>query len=192
LDINEFRAFTLYDEYAPLIFLNGQDSKAGRIFSIIHEYCHLLINADDDIITSQKAEIESCCNKVAANFLMPGDLVLNLWNSENDIKEEIKTLADKFKVSQLAMAKRLYDYKKITYEAYKKIYDTSVKNFNISKNKKGDHGGNYYFTKKSNLSTEFVKAVLTSTKEGKTLYTDAYRLLNISKPKTFAEFSKGY
>jgi hypothetical protein len=32
LDINEFRAFTMIDEYAPLIFINAKDSFTGRIF----------------------------------------------------------------------------------------------------------------------------------------------------------------
>mgnify|MGYP001207951610 FL=1 len=31
LDIEEFRAFVLYDDVAPLIFVNSRDSKAGKI-----------------------------------------------------------------------------------------------------------------------------------------------------------------
>src|SRR5690625_699393 len=37
LDLNEFRAFTLVDEYAPLIFINTLDSNNGKTFSLLHE-----------------------------------------------------------------------------------------------------------------------------------------------------------
>ncbi len=30
LDIEEFRGFMLYDEYAPLIFINANDSISGK------------------------------------------------------------------------------------------------------------------------------------------------------------------
>ena len=40
LNVNEFRGFLLYDDIAPLIFINSRDSKAGKIFTLIHEYIH--------------------------------------------------------------------------------------------------------------------------------------------------------
>ena len=43
LSVNEFRAFTLIDEYAPLIFINTADSKNGKLFSILHEFVHVLL-----------------------------------------------------------------------------------------------------------------------------------------------------
>ena len=41
LNVNEFRGFLLYDDIAPLIFINSRDSEAGKIFTLIHEYIHL-------------------------------------------------------------------------------------------------------------------------------------------------------
>ena len=190
LDINEFRAFILYDDYAPLIFLNGQDSKAGRIFSLLHEFCHLLMSKEDNIIVDPD-NTEDLCNQVAARFLMPKEVLFYLLESIDDIDSEIDILANKFKVSPLALARILYSLKVITLERYEQVYENSIKNYKLSKSNKGE-GGNHYATKRSNLSTEFTKAVLISAGEGKTLYSNAYKLLNVSNSKTFEELTKGY
>ena len=42
LDVNEFRGFLLYDDYATLIFINSKDSVKGKIFTLIHEYASKL------------------------------------------------------------------------------------------------------------------------------------------------------
>ena len=41
LELSEFRGFVLSDRKAPIIFINQQDSKTGRLFTMIHELVHL-------------------------------------------------------------------------------------------------------------------------------------------------------
>ena len=41
LDVKEFRAFTLIDTHAPLIFINTTDTANGRLFSLLHETVHV-------------------------------------------------------------------------------------------------------------------------------------------------------
>ena len=47
LDVNEFRAFTIIDEYAPLIFINANDSINGRLFSLLHEFVHICLGVNN-------------------------------------------------------------------------------------------------------------------------------------------------
>jgi Zn-dependent peptidase ImmA (M78 family) len=122
---------------------------------------------------------------------MPKELIFDLLENIDDIDSEIEIIANKFKVSPLALARRLYSLKVITLEIYEQVYENSIKNYKLSKSNKGE-GGKHYATKRSNLSTEFTKAVLISAEEGKTLYSDAYKLLNVSNSKTFEELTKGY
>lgn len=72
LEVNELRAFVLLDDYAPLIFINQKDSYTARIFSLIHEFIHIL-HGTDELLSGNDCRIveERHINKVVAAFLKP-------------------------------------------------------------------------------------------------------------------------
>lgn len=108
LDLNEFRAFALYDDTIPLIFINSSDSVRGKIFSLIHELVHILIgenevlNAGPEVRTNKERWI----NAVTANILMPEEIVKSKINSAKSDEENLEILSRKFHTSLLATAIR--------------------------------------------------------------------------------------
>jgi len=79
----EMRAFSLYFDTLPVIVVNGSDSPRGRLFSLLHEYAHLLLHSGGlcDTVTDLQAvtpdrRLETRCNALAAAVLMPRDAVL--------------------------------------------------------------------------------------------------------------------
>ncbi len=54
---NEMRAFSLYYDVLPVIMVNGSDAPRGRLFSLLHEYVHLLLHTGGlcDTVTDTKA-----------------------------------------------------------------------------------------------------------------------------------------
>ena len=81
--VQEFRGFALSDPLAPLIFLNTADSKAARMFILVHELAHLWLGDSgiSDVGISQDGmhNHEVWCNAVAAEFLLPRDALESVY-----------------------------------------------------------------------------------------------------------------
>lgn len=183
LNIEEFRAFTLIDDYAPLIFINSIDSISGKIFSLLHELVHIGI-AKDSFYDSNIYEyplmsaIETFCNGVTAEILAPMDLFIENWYKKTyDNQKKIIELSNYFKCSKIVIARRAYDNRLIKDTEYASVVMESNKGFVNKKNS----GGHYYKTQATRIDHRFLLALDSSVKEGKTLYSDAFRLTNTNR-----------
>lgn len=194
LSIDEFRAFVMVDEWAPLIFINSADTQGARLFSLFHEMAHIWLGQNDlynDRTNSQKVKpIEVLCNAVASELMVPFEQFLAEWNNfeSTDIREKIISLAKYFKCGESVIARKAYDAKKINYDLYKSVIDDAIEAYREMKENKESSGGNYYNTMGSRLDGGFVRALCESINSGRTTYSEAYRLTNTSR-KTFSEIA---
>lgn len=191
LDVNEFRAFAMVDEWAPLIFINTVDSNGAKLFSLLHEVAHIWIG-EDDLFNDRRNRLEGVsaaevmCNAVAGELIVPKSVFLNKWNdSDIDVYATITELAKFFRCGEIVIARRAMDCKKIKQDVYNTVVQTAIDNYNQIKENKEKAGGNYYNTKVSRLDGCFVRALCESINMGRTSYTEAYRLTNTSR-KTFS------
>jgi Zn-dependent peptidase ImmA (M78 family) len=106
------------DGEPPAIVISKEDLfKNAQIFTLIHEYAHLLIRRPGISDLRFDNPTEAFCNRFAGAFLMPIDalkLLLPKWPNEptNWNSTTIITIAARLKVSARALALRLEELQK--------------------------------------------------------------------------------
>ncbi len=193
LDPREFRGFALADPVAPLVFVNGADTKAGQIFTLVHELAHLWLGgtALDDVDLAARGwhDTERWCNQVAAEVLMPLDAVPGVLVPGEALADATERLSRRFKVSTLVVLRRLYDAGVLSWEEYRSAYDTESRRLTGLLRERAGSGGNFYNTQPTRFGRRFTRAVITSTLEGHTLYRDALQMLSVKKVSTLNELA---
>lgn len=193
LDVGEFRGFALADALAPLIFLNGADSKAAQMFTLAHELAHVWLG-ETGVSDTQAGEVpeqqtERWCNRVAAELLMPMEELRATYQHHAPIADEIQRLAREFKVSTLVALRRLFDAGYITQAALWQHYREEQDRLRALKERSGG-GGDFYRSLGARTSKRFARAILASTLEGLTSFPDAFRMLGMRKTATFYEAAR--
>ena len=186
LEPSEFRGFTLADDVAPLVFINGADAKAAQMFTLAHELAHLWHGesalSDVNLMPPPWREIEIWCNSIAAELLLPLDDLADILPPDDSL-QEVQNIRRRFKVSSLVVLRRLYEAGRLSDEEFQRAYE--LERQQLQRPQGG--GGNFYPTLLSRVSHKFAQAILRSTLDGETLYRDAYALLGIRKSETFDE-----
>ncbi len=122
--IEEGRAFSLYDDLAPAIVLNSKDARAGRIFSLFHEFAHLMLGEGGICDCSDEGKaVERFCNAFAAELLVPRQAFLDDVGRLNRgsgrwSDDELLPLARRYHVSREMILRRLVDFRRATMDYY--------------------------------------------------------------------------
>lgn len=192
-DVKEFRGFVLSDNYAPIIFLNTGDAYSAQLFTLAHEFAHLLFGetgVDDVSLGFSDSNAESKCDAVAAEFLVPAALVHTVFDqmSTDAALNEIGKLT---KASEAVCLRRARDLGKITWDEFSnryRAYAARIAEVIGKKRNKGAGGGpGFYTMQKNHLGGLFPETIYTALRSEYLLYSDAYRLTGMGA-KSFKEF----
>ncbi len=128
IPITEMRGFSIADTPFPVIVLNRSDSPLGRLFTLLHEFVHILIKRGG-ICTINEMELshfetERFCNAVAGATLVPKKLLIThqivqehktdkIWSHE-----ELNSLKNYFWASKEVILRRLLDMHLTSKEFY--------------------------------------------------------------------------
>jgi Zn-dependent peptidase ImmA (M78 family)/DNA-binding XRE family transcriptional regulator len=81
VESTEVRGFSISDQPLPVAVANIKDAPRGRIFTLLHEVVHILLNNAGicdlhETGTSERSRVEAFCNHVAGAVLFPKDDLL--------------------------------------------------------------------------------------------------------------------
>lgn len=186
ISFNECRGYAIYDEYAPLIFINSKDaSENGKIFTLLHELAHILLKHSGVSSYDFDLQEEYRCNNIAGEILMPSETFKSKWKRQIPIQANIEKLKNDFEMaSPLALATKALLLKLTDNEKYQEFKNAELEQFSKNKDTKG---GNYYSNIIASNSKNFTQSVIVDTLNGYETYKEALNLLNI---KGFDKFDK--
>lgn len=109
---DEVSGFSLLrDDLAAVCVNDREPTEGAKIFTLFHEYCHLLLRQTGISDENNRNNVERFCNEFAACFLIPKvaltDMIGDTEIPHEFTDAEVKRLATRFRVSNRAMALRL-------------------------------------------------------------------------------------
>ena len=187
---NNVSGLCINDDLFPVILINNSMSFARQIFTLFHEFYHLVSNTsgaeiirDDyyEYLDKSQSSTERSCDKFANEFLVPTDDFKIELNRQEPDEDRIAELATLYSVSKEAIMYKLWSMHVITSDEYESLKETfygdAIRN---PKKKNGENtsGGNYYFTKLAYLGALYTGEVFRQMYSGKIDNFRASEMLN--------------
>ena len=156
IDLKEMRGFSISENVLPVIVINSKDQPNGKIFTLIHEFVHILLHNDGicDLgesyeMDNDDVKIEKFCNQVSASVLVPKSDILKheivvkneglmIWDDQ-----KIKDLASFFSVSQEVILRRLLTLNRTNIDFYRKKRSEYTERYSVVLEKQTDEPEDY-------------------------------------------------
>jgi Zn-dependent peptidase ImmA (M78 family) len=132
VEVREVRGIAIAERTFPLIALNGKDPPYGRVFTLVHEFVHLMLGATgiSNMRLSRRPRtreqrVEQFCNEVAGEVLVPSKALRShrhVQRAPGRLEwpdETISDLAEFFKVSREVIVRRLAVLRLATNDFYR-------------------------------------------------------------------------
>lgn len=180
----DIRGLSLIDKNPYIIVLNSRDDPTSRIFTLFHEYAHILLGInelDEDSNYSSSDKIEKWCNNFASYFLISDDRIKQYVDKFDNIDKIATSISNRYKLSYSMIFYRLY---KLNYiQSYETEYDKFIKKKEQIKNTTSS-GGNYIVNIKTEYGNKFINIVNENYEKGEITLNEALTYLGI-KIKTY-------
>jgi Zn-dependent peptidase ImmA (M78 family)/transcriptional regulator with XRE-family HTH domain len=175
----EMRGFSISEWPFPVVALNGKDAPRARIFTLLHEICHIGLHAgglcdlhERKMDAGPDDRLEHFCNEVAASVLMPAAPFLGLpavQHAAADYRwslDELYALSRRFGASSEAVLLRLVSLGKATWDLYWEREPELARAYEEARQRERERqresggGPSYYVVKARDLGHGYIASVL--------------------------------
>jgi Zn-dependent peptidase ImmA (M78 family) len=178
------RAFSKTRGGQALIVVSTKDDPYPRIFSAIHEYCHVTLRSTGICDLLDHSSVERYCNEVTAGVLLPAEALERVLTpgaftgDQEALDVTLKSLSGQLHVSQQALLIALRDRQKISQELYDGM---EARRAARRKGGKKKPGGDYYRTAINRVGRLYAHRVIDAVGEGAIDRQDASALLGVGE-----------
>ncbi|MBU2589809.1 MAG: ImmA/IrrE family metallo-endopeptidase [Nanoarchaeota archaeon] len=194
MPIEDARGFALADDTPAILVVNSADLITARIFTLLHEFAHLLLGdtaiSIPEFTTTDKRE--RWCNQFAASFLLPEEIAKKIFTETKLTLTEsktLRTLSNRYKVSKAMLLHDMVTLGYISNNKFKEIIERP----RIEKKESEKKGGVGIPSENrciSEMGTKFVSLVADNLDKGYITYGDALNYLSVKSNKLKAVFRK--
>jgi Zn-dependent peptidase ImmA (M78 family) len=177
------RAFSRAAGGQAVLVVDTGDTAYARIFSALHEYCHVVLRNTGICDLDEHRDVEQYCNAVAAAVLLPTDLLdaelagVGFGASPDADDENLIRLSHRLGVSQAVLLIRLRDLRNITQATYEAL--EGRRSSRRASDKKP--GGSYYPSAINRVGRRFARNVFGALDDGAIDRQDAGALLGVAE-----------
>ena len=195
MPVEDARGFVFVDEFPNVIVVNTKDNIEARIFSLMHEFAHILLGESvidlPDATHSFKDDVEKWCNEFSSAFLLPKGLAKSAFDTNKvnlTSKETLKYLSNRYEVSKAMLLLNMLKLNYIQRNDYDSILARFKKEEIKPAKKEGEEGTGGGIPSEvrclSEVGNKFVSLVANNYDRDHITYTDALNYLSI-KSKSF-------
>ncbi|EQD64421.1 DNA-binding protein [mine drainage metagenome] len=128
MPIEDARGFALADDLPSIIVINSKDSIEARLFTLMHEFGHILLGETvidiPDESLANRDNIERWCNAFSASFLLPKQSTEELFREYQGRLVETETLnslSRKYKVSKAVLLVKMLELDYISKQEFDEV-----------------------------------------------------------------------
>lgn len=188
MPVDDARGFVFADEYPYTVVVNSADQIEARIFSLMHEFGHILLGESvidlPEATASYKDTVEKWCNEFASYFLLPRELAKSSFTEyKTNLTDTaiLKKLSNRFRVSKAMLLLNMKKLNFITQQQYDYKMNQFVKEYKKEKEGEKKSGGGIPSEVRclSEVGNKFVSLVANNYDKNHITYTDALSYLSI-------------
>lgn len=190
IPVEDARGFALPDYEPNMIVLSTKDPVEARLFSLMHEFGHILLNKPaidiPDFKKNHQNKIESWCNRFSSSFLLPESLARSVFRENREqltVTTFLNGLSRRYKVSKGML---LFNMLRLSFISEQEYNDVIERYKPSGKEEEKERRGGIPAERKclSMVGNKFVSLVANNYDRKIITYTDALKYLSI-KSKNF-------
>jgi Zn-dependent peptidase ImmA (M78 family)/transcriptional regulator with XRE-family HTH domain len=180
LSVTQMRGFASMHASVPAIVLNRTDDPRARTFTLLHEFGHLLLAANEVHVEQP----EAWCNAFAGDVLMPLDRVAEVFQEADaeTLLGRAREVARRFSVTTLAAAVRLRQGRLVSEAEGERLIAEIRRQPHVSER---SGGGDYYRNTIGQFGPAFLRLVFSALDNQALTFPTASTLLENVKVNNF-------